>query len=275
VEELTIKNDMEKVIESAENKEGAEFQFDLIDMNRWMGGLARGEEMVIGGYTSHCKSSLALQIGEEQAEKGKKVLICSSEMSNLEIARRVLANYCQIGVIDLRRGFVGKEQIQIMKDAMETLGGLKMSIVLVNHVRQIQKAVLEAKPDFVIVDHLHNLKGYGSSYERTTHSIKMLKEIALTDKVGMVGVAQLHRPKDDKARRPLITDLRESGAIEETANSILLLYWENRAKNKPIGKFEKIEARVVKNRDGLVGKFDLLFETKYCRFLNQSKEEEG
>lgn len=272
--DLSFVEAMKKVIESAEGKEGAEFQFDLIDMNRWIGGLARGELMVIGGFTSHCKSSLVVQMGIEQAERGKKVLLCSSEMSNLEVARRVLSNYCQVGVIDLRRGFVGEEQIQTMKDAMEVLSGLKIGIVLVNHVRQIQKAVLEAKPDIVIVDHLHNLKGYGSSYERTTQSIKTLKEIALTDQVGMVVVSQMHRPKDDKARRPQITDLRESGGIEETANNILLLYWENKAKNKPIGEFEKVEARVVKNRDGLVGKFDLLFETKYCRFLNQSREEE-
>ena len=77
------------------------------------------------------------------------------------------------------------------------------------------------------------------------------------------------RPEIFKCLAALCYDVRIIGlhssvqAIEETANSILLLYWENRAKNKPIGKFEKIEARVVKNRDGLIGKFDLLFETKY------------
>lgn len=60
--------------------------------------------------------------------------------------------------------------------------------------------------------------------------------------------------------------MRNSGEIEETANSIILLYWKNQRENKEIKEQEVIEVRLVKNRDGKIGKFDMLFEPRYCRF---------
>ena len=86
------------------------------------------------------------------------------------------------------------------------------------------------------------------------------------NRVGMIVASQLHRPQDEKLRPPRISDLRESGAIEETANSILLLYWKNQRENGKISEQEIMEVRLVKNRDGKIGKLSILFEPRYCRF---------
>lgn len=261
---------MLKVLDSIEKEEGVEFHFSLMDLNQYLGGLARGEMLVIGGFTSQAKSSLCLQIAMDMAEKGKRILFCSSEMSEFEAARRVLGNYCSIRIIDLRRGKrFEREKLKDLREVVDTLENWKFVVSMISDTSQVKKAVIEYKPDIVFVDHLHNLRGQGRNpYEKTTANIKDLKEIALMEKVAMIVACQLHRPQDDKLRPPRISDLRESGAIEETANSLILLYWKKQRENKEIDRLEEVEVRLVKNRDGRTGKFNVLFEPDYCRFRN-------
>jgi len=259
---------MSRVLDSIEKKQGVDFQFSLMDLNNSLGGLARGELLLIGGFTSQGKSSLCIQMAMDFAEQGKKVLFCSSEMSEFETARRVLGNYCDLVISDLRRGILERD-ISELRDVIDTLKSWKVVLHIISSTEQVGKAVLKYQPDIVIVDHLHNLRGQGRSpYERTTYNIKSLHEICRVERVGMVVASQLHRPQDEKLRPPRISDLRESGAVEETANSIILLYWKNQRENGEIKEQEIMEVRLVKNRDGKTGKFPMLFEPRYCRFRN-------
>jgi len=260
---------MKKVLDSIEKQKGVDFRFSLIDLDRELGGLARGELLLIGGFTSQGKSSLCIQMAIDFAEQGKRILFCSSEMSSFEIARRVLGNYCNLVVRDLRLVKIEKEKIPSLREVVDTLSAWEIALCVVSGVSQVKRAVLEYRPDIVFVDHLHNLKGEGRSlYERTTNNIKSLQETALSERVGMIVACQLHRPQDDKVRPPRISDLRESGALEETANSVILLYWKNQRENKELSDIEEMEVRLVKNRDGKTGRFRILFEPRYCRFKN-------
>ncbi len=274
ISEFTKLSDiMSKVLDNIEKKEGVEFQFSLMDLNNSLGGLARGETLLIGGFTSQGKSSMCIQMAMDFAEQGKKVLFCSSEMSEFETARRVLGNYCNLVISDLRKGKIDMN-ISELREVVDTLKTWKVVLHIISNVKQVSKAVLKYQPDIVIVDHLHNLGGEGrSSYDRTTGNIKTLQQIGLIGKVGMIVASQLHRPQDDKLRPPRISDLRESGAIEETANSIILLYWKNQRENKEILEQEIMEVRLVKNRDGKTGRFSILFEPRYCRFRDIFKGE--
>ncbi len=257
---------MSKVLDSIEKQQGVEFQFSLMDLNHSLAGLARGELLLIGGFTSQGKSSLCIQMAMDFAEQGKKVLFCSSEMSEFETARRVLGNYCNLVISDLRQGKLDID-ISELREVVDTLKSWKVVLHVISTAEQVRKAVLRYQPDIVIVDHLHNLRGSGrSSYDRTTYNIKTLQEIALMNRVGMIIASQLHRPQDEKLRPPRISDLRESGAVEETANSIIMLYWKNQRENGKISEQEIMEVRLVKNRDGKIGKLSILFEPRYCRF---------
>lgn len=257
---------MGKVLDSIEKQEGVDFQFSLMDLNRSLGGLARGELLLIGGFTSQGKSSLCIQMAMDFAEQGKKVLFCSSEMSEFETARRVLGNYCDLVISDLRKGRIERDIVEL-REVVDTLKSWKVALHIISNVEQVRKAALKYQPDIIIVDHLHNLRGSGRNpYERTTNNIKTLKEISMVENVAMIVASQLHRPQDEKLRPPRISDLRESGAVEETANSIILLYWKNQRENGKISKQEVMEVRLVKNRDGKIGKLSILFEPEYCRF---------
>jgi replicative DNA helicase len=264
---------MRSVISSLERKEGTEFHFSLSELNRHTGGLARGELLLVGGFTAQGKSSLCLQMAVDLAEQGKRVLFCSSEMSEFEMARRVLGSYSGIRILDLRRAEVDGEGIEKLRSVTETLESLQIAITLITNVGQVKRAIIGYKPEVVFIDHLHNLQGKGRNpYEKTTQNIKDLKEIALTEKIGMVVASQLHRPQDDKLRPPRISDLRESGTIEETANAIILLYWKNQRENEEISETEEMEIRLVKNRDGRTGRFSVIFEPELCRFRDWFEE---
>ena len=267
ISEFTKLSDiMSKILDSIEKQKGVEFQFSLMDLNRSLSGLARGELLLIGGFTSQGKSSLCIQMAMDFAEQGKKVLFCSSEMSEFETARRILGNYCDLVISDLRQGKLERD-ISELREVVDTLKSWRVALHIISNVEQVRKAVLKYQPDIVIVDHLHNLRGEGRSpYERTTKNIKSLHETCRIEKVGMIVASQLHRPQDEKLRPPRISDLRESGAIEETANSIIMLYWKNQRENGKISEQEVMEVRLVKNRDGKIGKFTILFEPRYCRF---------
>lgn len=274
ISEFTKLSDiMSRVLDSIEKKEGVDFQFSLMDLNNSLGGLARGELLLIGAFTSQGKSSLCIQMAMDFAEQGKKVLFCSSEMSEFETARRVLGNYCNIAISDLRQGRIDTD-IKELREVVDTLRVWQVVLHVISNVEQVRKAVLKYQPDIVIVDHLHNLSGSGRSlYERTTYNIKGLQEICLVGRVGMIVASQLHRLQEDKLRPPRISDLRNSGEIEETANSIILLYWKNQRENKEISDQEVMEVRLVKNRDGKIGKLSILFEPRFCRFRDIFKGE--
>ena len=274
ISKLTKLSDvMKKVLDSIEKQEGVDFQFSLMDLNHFLGGLARGELLLIGGFTAQGKSSMCIQMAMDFAEQGKKVLFCSSEMSEFETARRILGNYCSLVISDLRQGKIEKD-ISELRDVVDTLKVWQVALYIISNVEQVKKAVIKYQPDIVIVDHLHNLRGSGKSpYERTTNNIKTLKEISMMERVGMIVASQLHRPQDDKLRPPRISDLRESGMVEEVSNSIILLYWKNQRENGKISEQEIMEVRLVKNRDGRIGKFSILFEPRYCRFRDIFKGE--
>ena len=224
-------------------------------------------------FTVLHNSSLCIQMAMDFAEQGKKVLFCSSEMSEFETARRVLGNYCSLVISDLRQGKLDID-ISELREVVDTLKSWKVVLHIISTAEQVRPALLRYQPDIVIVDHLHNLRGPGRSpYEKTTNNIKTLQEIALINRVGMIVASQLHRPQDEKLRPPRISDLRESGAIEETANSIILLYWKNQRENGKISEQEIMEVRLVKNRDGKIGKLSILFEPLYCRFRDIFKGE--
>ncbi len=251
---------------------GTAHQFKLSGLNRYLGGVDKGELITIGGFTSQGKTSLALSLSVDFADSGKNVLYLTSEMSVYETARRILANLLPKNIMDLRKGYIQENEMKALNDIAEMAGdNWKLNIKKVFNMEDINKYIRRYNPEIVFVDYLQNLdrKGARSDYERVTGNIKDLQGITLRNEITTFVLSQLSRNKE-QVREPKLSDLRDSGRIEEVSNIVLFVYWEDRLKEKvEIRKGgeppETLKIKIGKNRDGTVGGIDFAFWPEYCR----------
>ncbi len=123
--------------------------------------------------------------------------------------------------------------------------------------------------DFLIVDYLSLLQAPGSSmYEIVTNISRQLKRLARMLDIPVIALSQLSRRVEERSdKRPMLSDLRESGAIEQDADVVIFLYRDDYY-NEESDKQNIVEISIAKNRNGSVGKAELLFMRTYNKFLN-------
>lgn len=253
---------------------GVEYKFKIHSLNHYLGGVGKGELITIGGFTSQGKSSLALQLAIDFVDggDGKKVLYLTSEMTPLETARRILSNKMPKNMMEFRKGDFEKGDKEVLENIADIIGNSwGFNIKKVFDIEDIKKYIRKYEPEIVFIDYLQNLdrRGSRSDYEKVTGNIKDIQRITLEGEITTFVLSQLARNKEG-VREPKLTDLRDSGRIEECSNIVLLIYWENRLKENTIERKggeppEQIEVRIVKNRDGTIGKLTLEFEPEYSK----------
>lgn len=263
------------------SNKGVAYKFMIPLFNRYLGGgVDKGELVTIGAYTSQAKTSLACQLAIDFVKTGnKKVLYCSSEMTELEIARRILANQMPKNIMDIRAGRFAEGEQEAMKTLAEDMGEFwQLNIVKTYNVTEIKKAVRKYNPDILFIDYLQNLERLHchSDYERVSSNIRDIQTITLENELATFVVSQLSRDKKE-IRPPKINDLRDSGRIEECSNIVILLYWKERMqlsnKMRVGGELpEELEVLIVKNRDGTIGKFTLDYFPEYALIRERERE---
>jgi replicative DNA helicase len=260
---------------------GVAYKFKIPKLNKYLGGVDKGELITIGGFTSQGKSSFVCQLAIDFAGHSKKrVLYCSSEMTPMELSRRILSNEMDKNIMDFRSGYFQQGEKEAMTKVAETIGDeWNLNIKKVATIEDIRKYINKYDPEIVFVDYLQNLdrRGARSDYERVSNNIKDLQGITLDREIVTFVVSQLSRNKE-RIRPPRMTDLRDSGRIEEVSNIVMLIYWENRLKEKTeIRKggepAEEIEIRITKNRDGTIGNIELEFYPEYSKIMEEEKYE--
>jgi replicative DNA helicase len=258
------------------SSQGVKYLFKLESINKVLGGVDICETIAIGGYTSQGKTSLALQLCKDFCEQDLKVLYCTSEMLDKETARRLLANLQEKNIMDFRRGIFTK----IEQESLQELAGLmanswKLQIKEVFSMTDIKKYVYKYEPDILFVDYLQNLfrKDEKNDYLKVTHDMQDIQILTRDKKITTFVLSQLSRNKEE-IRRPILTDLRDSGAIEEKSNIVLFVYWEDRLNQKNKSRKgneppEKMEIIIGKNRDGTIGTIYLNYYPEFCKLKDR------
>ena len=254
------------------SSQGVKYRFKLKSINKVLGGVDICETITIGGYTSQGKTSLALQLCKDFCEKNLRVLYCTSEMSDQETSRRLLANLQEKNLMDFRKGKFTvneKESLQELADLMAYTW--KLEIKTVFSMTDIKKYVYKYEPDILFIDYLQNLsrKEDKNDYQKVTHDMQDIQILTRDKKITTFVLSQLSRNKED-IRKPRLSDLRDSGAIEEKSNIVLFVYWKDRLKqevrprtgNEPP---EKMEIIIAKNRDGTIGTIYLDYYPEFCK----------
>jgi replicative DNA helicase len=255
------------------------------ELDEMTAGLQPGDLIILAARPAMGKTSFALNVASHAALKhGSTTGIFSLEMSHQQLFFRLLCGEGQVDAHHLRTGRVGAEEWQRI---IKVYGGLSQAPVYIDDTPGIGILEMRAKArrlkrekglDLLIVDYLQLMRGRGRSESRQqeiSEISRSLKELAKELHVPLVALSQLSRAPEQRTgdKRPQLSDLRESGAIEQDADVVLFLFREEVYEKENPDLRGKAELIVGKQRNGPTGIVRLNFIRDYTRFVNPAYED--
>ncbi|MFK7880493.1 replicative DNA helicase [Roseobacter sp.] len=309
---LKAVTDAVNVANAAYQREGglAGVSTGLIDMDKKLGGLHRSDLLILAGRPSMGKTSLATNIafnvakaykrgqlhdGTEGAVDGGVVGFYSLEMSAEQLAARILSEAAEVPSEQIRRGDMTEAEFRRFVDAAKALEACPLYIddtpalpisQLAARARRLKRTY---GLDVLIVDYLQLVRGTGKSENRVNEISEItmgLKAIAKELDIPVIALSQLSRQVENREdKRPQLSDLRESGSIEQDADVVMFVFREEyyAEREKPSDdrleemakwqeKMERLHGRaevvIGKQRHGPIGTVELSFEGRFTRFGN-------
>jgi replicative DNA helicase len=245
------------------------------DVDRMTGGLQPGQLVVIAGRPGSGKTTFAMNVCEHVISEGKNVIVFNLEMIDVNIAMKTMASLGRIPYDKMRSGDIGEHGSQLNTAAIKLKGrnfyiddnGNLSSNQVVSRARKIAQK-LGGQIDLVVVDYLQLLNDKGDGVQRITEISRALKLAARELNCPVIALSQLNRSLENRNnKRPILADLRESGAIEQDADTVIMIYrdelHDENSQQKGIA-----EAIIRKNREGEPGTAYLAARLQYCRFDN-------
>lgn len=257
---------LEKRIEDPESLMGITTGLRVLN-NASSGGFLPGELWVIAGRPGQGKSAMAWGMAIAAAKAGHKVLGISLEMGPDELGRRFLSYQSHVPAIRLRTGRKMEENWNNVIDAADRLMELPIYLEERSQINEIdlQRIISKIKPKIVIIDYLQLMNAAGKYHNRESeisHLTRSLKNMARSFGITIVILSQLNRDlKGRSNKRPVLTDLRESGAIEQDADIVLGLWRDNEVEGNA-------EICVLKNRNGKIGKLRVYWHGSTMSFYD-------
>lgn len=240
--------------------------------------LRPGHLMILAGRPSIGKSALALNIARNVAvQQRKAVTIFSLEMTTAEVADRLLAGLLGVDAWRLRRGDLSEQQYQQMGAEFDRLAGCRLFIdddpdaTLTNLRSKARRQQIERGIDLLIIDYLQLIQvtdraAAENQTQRVTYISNGLKQLARELACPVIVLSQLSRSCDQRTdKRPILSDLRDSGSIEQDADSVLMLYRESYY-NEDCNDPDVTDVYVRKNRHGPTGRVSLHFDHEKMSF---------
>ena len=261
---------------------------DLTEFDKLTSGLQKGELIIIAARPSMGKTALAINMAQNAAiNHGAIVAIFSLEMSRESLLRRMLASQAWVDQTNLRTGFIGGEDRGKLQTA---LNQLLESRIFIDDTAGISLAEMRAKArrlrqthkglDLIVVDYLQLMSvslpsagGKKGGYENRTQEVSAisrgLKALAKELEVPVVALSQLSRGSERREdKRPLLSDLRESGSIEQDADVVCFIHREAYY-DREVEDTAKSEIIIAKQRNGPTDTAFVNFINKYTRFENR------
>lgn len=250
---------------------------DFYDLDAITSGFQRSDLIIIAGRPSMGKTSFALNVAHNIARDHLPVAIFSLEMSKEQLAQRLLASEAEIESNRLRSGRLTQNEFDPLIQAMGTLTELPIYIddtsnLTVTQMRsQVRRLQSEHKGQLglVLIDYLQLMEGNSDNRVQELSKItRSLKGLAREMNVPVIALSQLSRGVESRTnKRPMMSDLRESGSIEQDADLVLMLY-RDEYYNQDSPDRGVAEVIVAKHRNGPIGTFKLLFKPELTKFLN-------
>ena len=254
------------------------------DIDGMTGGFQPGNLVIIAARPSMGKSALVANIAENAVLDGFPVALFSLEMSESELAQRFVASQAKIKGEELRRGKVAEARWPKILEACQRLAGAPLFVddssdTGVLEIRAKSRRLhqqLEGGLGLIIVDYLQLMRHEGrveSRVEQVSQISRGLKGLARELEVPVIALSQLSRGVEQRGgdKRPVLSDLRDSGAIEQDADLVMFIY-RDEYYDKESERPGEADIIIAKHRNGPVGEVVLTFQKEYPKFMNYAGE---
>jgi len=249
------------------------------DLDRMLEGLEPGHLMILAGRPSMGKTALALNMAANVARQGKTAAFFSLEMTQRQITDRLIAGIAGVEASRLKKGTLADDAFQRVGRAMDRITNFPIFVddcpdaTLPALRSKARRQQMEHGLDCLIVDYLGLIqvtdRAAGENQtQRISFISRSLKSLARELQCPLIALSQLSRACEQRTPPiPILSDLRDSGAIEQDADSVLMLYREGEY-NPDCEDPRLTEVYVRKNRDGATGRADLIFHKDMLSFAS-------
>lgn len=266
----------------------------FIDFDKLTAGLHENQLIILAARPAMGKTLFALNVAVNAALSGKSVAIFNLEMDANQLANRMLSS---VGQINGRKFLSASFNSDDWTRLNEAISQLENANIFINDMAESTIGAIRSKCrrlkssetglDLVVVDYLQLVSGgknYGTNRQQEVSDIsRALKLLALELHIPIIALAQLSREVEKRdSKKPILSDLRESGSIEQDADIVAFLHRDSyydkgsdKKENADDGKASLSELIVAKHRNGNIKTINLVFKGDTCSFLNYQKEDEG
>jgi len=275
----------ERLHSSKDEMRGVSTGFD--DLDNMLAGLQKSDLIILAARPSMGKTSLALDIARQAALKNQtSVGIFSLEMSAQQLIDRMIAAQSQVDAWKLRTGKLSADiEFDKIREALNTLSGAPIYIddQPGNNILKMRSVARRLKSEkglgLIIVDYLQLMSPTRSMnsdnvVQQVTEISRSLKNLARELDVPVLALSQLSRAVESRGGRPRLSDLRDSGSIEQDADVVMFIHRDDKY-NENSEKPNIAEILIEKHRNGPVGKIELYFDDKKSSFISVTKSEYG
>jgi len=254
-------------------------------------GFQKSDLILIAARPSQGKTALALNIAANVVlEEKRPVLFFSLEMSRHAIMQRLIASEARVNLKDIRTGFfqhkywtqLTNATARFSESPLHVVDTPSLSVLSARSISRQLAAKLKREGKelaLIFIDYLQLMRGAGrweSRQQEVSEISRGLKFLARDLNVPVIALSQLSRRPEEKGRpdgKPMLSDLRESGALEQDADLVMFIYREYYYKPNDPTLANKAEINVAKQRQGPVGKVDVAFDLRITRFDNATQDE--
>ena len=249
------------------------------DLDRLTSGFHPSELIIIGARPGKGKTAIALSMAANiSIRQSKPAAFFSLEMSDRALMLRLLSSETKIDHHKLRTGFFVKDDFQKLFDAAELIHNAPLYLVDMPHMTMLniqsmaRMLRIQEKVEIIFIDYISLIASDNprqARYEFVSDVSRSLKGLARELNIPVVVLSQIRRETEREKRAPGLADLRESGAIEQDADIVMLLNpdREKEQENPFKDEGEKVQLIVAKNRNGPVASIDLLFHNHLTKFV--------
>ena len=261
---------LDMIEKNMKNKNDYSLYTGMLDLDQLTCGLHNEELTIIGARPGMGKTTFALQIADYIAKKKIPVMFISLEMSEEQIITKLIAKDTRINSTKMRLGTLTDQEAVKVYEAGAELE--EKSLYITSNLRTIQQIEVEARKlknkkniGLIIIDYIQLIKSsqkFNLREQEVADITRTLKLLTLELKIPIIGLCQLNR--NATRQEPMLSDLRESGAIEQDADNVIFIYQEEETDAAaPV-----VTIKLAKQRAGTTGKVNMVFRKVYSEFVN-------
>ena len=253
------------------------------DLDSLTSGLQKSDLIILAARPSMGKTAFALNLAQNVALKAKKgVAIFSLEMPKQQLVKRMLCSEAEVDTQRITSGHMQPKDWEHLMDAMTKFADARIYIddtsgVTATDIKaKCRRLMMEEKDlGLIVVDYLQLMEGGGNPNDRNQQISQIsrgLKGLARELNVPVIALSQLSRGVEQRNdKRPMLSDLRDSGAIEQDADIVMFIYRDEYYNKDNVENKGKAEIIIAKHRNGPTGSFELLFQKDITKFKNKTR----